>query len=129
MDKDYYRILGVERKASTIEIKRAYRKLARKHHPDLNPGRQSFGSQVQRDPGAYSVLSDPKKKSQYDQFGLSAISLRRERVRGPTARVLRGSIFRIPGLRVSPTFRESLRPGGPPGPGTKRSAARTSTTP
>jgi molecular chaperone DnaJ len=69
MDKDYYRILGLERKASPAEIKRAYRKLARKFHPDLNPGDKTAEAKFKEIQEAYSVLSDVKKRSQYDQFG------------------------------------------------------------
>lgn len=69
MEKDYYKILGVDRKASLAEIKRAYRKLARKYHPDLNPGDKAAEARFKEIQEAYSVLSDPKKKRQYDQFG------------------------------------------------------------
>jgi molecular chaperone DnaJ len=69
MDKDYYRILGIERNAAAAEIKKAYRKLARKFHPDLNPGDKASEAKFKEIQEAYSVLSDPKKKSQYDQFG------------------------------------------------------------
>ena len=69
MEKDYYRILGVDRKASLTEIKKAYRKLARKYHPDLNPGDKTAETKFKEIQEAYSVLSDPKKKKQYDQYG------------------------------------------------------------
>jgi molecular chaperone DnaJ len=71
MDKDYYRVLGVERKAALPEIKKAYRRLARKYHPDLNPGDKSSEAKFKEIQEAYSVLSDPKKRSQYDQFGFA----------------------------------------------------------
>ena len=69
MDKDYYKVLGVDRKASVADIKKAYRKLARKYHPDLNPGDKAAETKFKEIQEAYSILSDPKKKSQYDQFG------------------------------------------------------------
>ena len=69
MDKDYYKILGVDRKTPLTEIKKAYRKLARKYHPDLNPGDKAAEEKFKEIQGAYSVLGDSKKKSQYDQFG------------------------------------------------------------
>jgi molecular chaperone DnaJ len=69
MDKDYYRTLGVERKAALPEIKKAYRKLARKYHPDLNPGDKSAEAKFKEIQEAYSVLSDAKKRGQYDQYG------------------------------------------------------------
>ena len=69
MAKDYYEILGVPRTATVAEIKKAYRKLARKYHPDLNPGDKSAEARFKEIQEAYSVLSDPKKRAQYDQFG------------------------------------------------------------
>jgi len=69
MNKEYYKILGIDRKSSLAEIKKAYRKLARKYHPDLNPGDKAAEAKFKEIQEAYAVLSDPKKKSQYDQFG------------------------------------------------------------
>ena len=69
MAEDYYQILGVDRKAAPEEIKKAYRKLARKYHPDLNPGDKAAEARFKKIQEAYSVLSNPKKRSQYDQFG------------------------------------------------------------
>ena len=70
MGKDYYKILGVDRKTAVAEIKKTYRKLARKYHPDLNPGDKASEAKFKEIQEAYSVLSDPKKKKQYDQFGV-----------------------------------------------------------
>jgi molecular chaperone DnaJ len=66
---DYYESLGVKRDAGTEDIRKAYRKLARKHHPDLNPGDKSAEDRFKKVQEAYDVLSDPKKKQMYDQVG------------------------------------------------------------
>src|SRR5512142_3049190 len=66
---DYYQTLGVERGASADEIRKAYRKLARKHHPDLNPGDKAAEDRFKKVQEVYDVLSDAKKKQMYDQVG------------------------------------------------------------
>jgi curved DNA-binding protein len=66
---DYYEVLGVKKGASIEEIKRAYRKLAVKYHPDKNPGDKQAEERFKEINEAYAVLSDPKKKEQFDQFG------------------------------------------------------------
>jgi molecular chaperone DnaJ len=71
MSKDFYQVLGVERKTSIPDIKKAYRKLARKYHPDLNPGDKSSEAKFKEIQEAYAVLSDAKKRAQYDQFGFA----------------------------------------------------------
>ena len=67
--KDYYEILGVKREASEREIKQAYRKLARKHHPDVNPGDKTAEARFKAINEAYEVLSDKDKRAKYDKFG------------------------------------------------------------
>jgi DnaJ-class molecular chaperone len=69
MAKDYYQILGVTRKADEKEIKSAYRKLARKYHPDVNPNDKASEARFKEISEAYDVLSDPEKRKLYDQFG------------------------------------------------------------
>jgi molecular chaperone DnaJ len=66
---DYYETLNVPRKADAEELRKAYRKLARKHHPDLNPGDKSAEDRFKNVQEAYDILSDPKKRQMYDQFG------------------------------------------------------------
>jgi len=67
--KDYYKILGIEKSADKDELKKAYRKLARKHHPDMNPGDKASEEKFKEINEAYEVLSDPEKRKKYDQFG------------------------------------------------------------
>jgi DnaJ-class molecular chaperone len=69
MSEDYYKILGVSRGASADEIQKAYRKLARKYHPDLNPDDKAAQKKFKEVQQAYDVLSDDKKRKLYDQFG------------------------------------------------------------
>jgi len=72
--KDPYEILGVNKDATPDDIKRSYRKLAQKHHPDRNKGDKASEEKFKEINGAYEVLSDPKKRQQYDQFGEAAFS-------------------------------------------------------
>ena len=67
--RDYYSVLGVSRTASEKDIKTAYRKLARKYHPDVNPGNKKSEAQFKEIGEAYSVLSDPEKRKKYDRWG------------------------------------------------------------
>src|SRR4030081_2727231 len=67
--QDYYELLGVPRKANSKDIRTAFRKLARKYHPDLNPGDKSSEQKFKQLQEAYDVLSDTKKRQMYDQYG------------------------------------------------------------
>ena len=71
--RDYYEVLGVEKGASADEIKKAYRKLAVKYHPDKNPGDKEAEEKFKEAAEAYSILSDPDKKAKYDQFGHAGV--------------------------------------------------------
>ena len=70
--RDYYEVLGGDRNADAETIKRAYRKLAKKYHPDMNPGDKNAEAKFKEASEAYAVLSDPEKRKQYDQFGHAA---------------------------------------------------------
>ena len=70
--RDYYEVLGVDKNADDAAIKKAYRQLAKKYHPDMNPGDAEAEKKFKEASEAYAVLSDPEKKRQYDQFGHAA---------------------------------------------------------
>ena len=73
-DRDYYDVLGVPRDATAEAIKKAYRGLARKHHPDVNPGDKKAEALFKEVQGAYDVLSDAEKRSLYDRYGQAGVS-------------------------------------------------------
>ena len=70
--RDYYEVLGVDKNADEAAIKKAYRALAKKYHPDMNPGDAEAEKKFKEASEAYAILSDPEKKKQYDQFGHAA---------------------------------------------------------
>src|SRR6188768_3900592 len=71
--RDYYQVLGVNRDASEDDLKKAYRKLAMKYHPDRNPDAKESEEQFKEAKEAYEVLSDAKKRAAYDQFGHAGV--------------------------------------------------------
>ncbi len=86
--RDYYEVLGIGRNADAKEIKKAYRKLAKKYHPDMNPGDKQAEQKFKEITEAYNVLSDTEKKKLYDQYGFAAFE--------------EGAIRMVPAVRVQP---------------------------
>src|SRR3954447_4145010 len=89
--RDYYEILGVKRDAKPEEIKKAYRRLARKYHPDVNPGDKASEERFKLTTEAHDVLSDPKKRKVYDRFGEYSENLADAHARGAGAGTGRGA--------------------------------------
>src|ERR1700745_1708218 len=83
--KDYYSTLGVAKTATDKEIKQAYRKLARKHHPDVNPGDKSAEGRFKEINEAYEVLGDPDKRKKYDELGANWRMYEQAEPQGPGA--------------------------------------------
>ena len=71
--RDYYEVLGLQKGASEEEVKKAFRKMAMKYHPDKNPGDKAAEEKFKEINEAYSVLSDPDKKNKYDRFGFAGV--------------------------------------------------------
>src|SRR3982075_3290008 len=96
--EDFYKILGVKRDAKPDEIKKAYRRLARKFHPDLNPGDKTAEDRFKQMSEAFDVLSDPKKRQVYDRFGQYSDNLANAAAEGAGSPYTRGTPFDFSGF-------------------------------
>jgi len=96
--EDFYKILGVKRDAKPEEIKKAYRRMARKYHPDVNPGDKSAEDRFKQMSEAFDVLSDPKKRKVYDRFGQYSDSLANAAAEGAGSTHTRGAPFDFSGF-------------------------------
>jgi curved DNA-binding protein len=116
MADDYYKTLGVEKTATAEELKKAYRKLALKYHPDRNPNNKAAEEKFKKISEAYAVLSDPEKKKQFDQFGSDQFRQRYSQediFRGVDLdEILRSFGFGGFGRTGTRTYRTSTRRGG-----------------
>src|SRR6516165_6330104 len=112
MAEDYYQILGVSKSATDAEIKKAYRRLARKHHPDVNPGNKSAEEKFKQVSGAFEVLSNPQKRKLYDEFGEDAAKIGFDEKKAETLRAYRNAA-RAGGGRVHLGEDEAFSGQGP----------------
>src|SRR5512138_3617941 len=107
--KDYYQTLGVGKTATDKEIKQAYRKLARKHHPDVNPGDKGAESKFKEINEAYEVLGDPERRRKYDELGANWRMYEQAQQHG------QGSPFGFGGGGPGPGGAWTINMGGGPG--------------
>src|SRR4051812_49980964 len=96
--EDFYQVLGIKRDAKPEEIKKAYRRLARKYHPDVNPGDKAAEERFKLITEAHEVLSDPKKRKVYDRFGQYSDQLADAAARGATGPGAGGPPFDFTGF-------------------------------
>jgi len=108
--EDYYQVLGIKRDAKPEEIKKAYRRLARKYHPDVNPGDKASEERFKQMSEAFDVLSDPKKRAVYDRFGQYSDNLADAAARGAGAAYTGGTPFDFSGFDWGTT--STSTPGG-----------------
>lgn len=112
--KDYYELLGISRNADADEIRKAYRKLARKHHPDLNPGDKAAEDRFKKVQEAYDILSDDNKKKVYDQFGFYSDNIPPNGAGSGTGPAAGGPNFE--GFDFAEFLRQQQQQRGGPGP-------------
>src|ERR687890_2829382 len=117
--QDYYEVLGIKRDAKPEEIKKAYRRLARKYHPDVNPGDKAADERFKLITEAHEILSDPKKRRVYDRFGQYSDQLADAAARGAAgpgaggaAGAGRGAPFDFTGFDWSTSAGSSTSAGG-----------------
>ena len=111
--EDFYKILGVKKDAKPEEIKKAYRRLARKYHPDVNPGDQAAEDRFKQMSEAFDVLSDPKKRKVYDQFGQYSDNLAQAAEAGATGGpYTRGAPFDFSGFDFGGATSQGTGGGG-----------------
>src|SRR6267142_5636534 len=111
--EDYYKVLGVKRDAKPDEIKKAYRRLARKYHPDVNPGDKGAEDRFKQMSEAFDILSDPKKRKVYDRFGQYSDNLANAAAGGgPGSTYTRGTPFDFSGFDWGATSSSAGSSGG-----------------